>query len=343
MLLLQLIPVSTDKTFRLRMFVTFSVMFVYGAFRVNYGYDYPTYEEFYDAVHSYGLLETRVEAGYTFLNKIMPSFRTLLIITSALTCFAYYWMFTRFVTPQWTWLGIILLFLSGDKSIFFMFSGIRNAIVVALLILSLKLIQERKLLLFALLTFFAIQFHQSAIFVFPIVYLLGTGAPMTKTKLWIWGVFFVVMTFLSTTVLIDFFSTFIDQYFERYNSYMEKAEEYGDYRSSLVLGSCSIMAFSILYYLYLGRDKLTKEQNFIGVISLCFIISYLLGSLNLRFSQYFMPFFILSTINIVRSSIKPIVKWGFLAFVLLFLGFVFFVVYLQSPTFPYQEYNSILF
>jgi hypothetical protein len=224
-----------------------------------------------------------------------------------------------------------------------MFSGIRNAIVVALLILSLKLIQERKLILFALLTFFAMQFHQSAIFVLPIVYLLGTGAPMTKTKLWIWCVFFVVMTFLSTTVLIDFFSTFIDQYFDRYNSYMEKAEEVGDFRSSLVLGSCSIMAFSTLYYLYLGRDKLTKEQNFIGVISLCFIMSYLLGSLNLRFSQYFMPFFILSTINIARSSIKPIVKWGFLAFVLLFLGYAFFVVYLQSPTFPYQEYNSILF
>jgi len=144
-LLIQLHPVKSNADYKKRLFFTFLPLFLFGALRVDFGNDYLGYEHYYYSVHSFSELfniDKHMEKGYALLNLVMPSFRSLLVLTSLLMCFSYATLFYKFVQPKYNWLAILLLFLSGDKTIFFVLASMRNGMTVSLLILSLSFIQN---------------------------------------------------------------------------------------------------------------------------------------------------------------------------------------------------------
>lgn len=341
MILFQLIPVHTPKAYIFRLLASFAVLFVYGAFRLNYGLDYEAYEFSYNIINTYGVYDERLEWGYVLLNKIVPSFRWLLVITSAFTCIAYIFFFYRLIPQRYAWLGMLLLILGGDKTIFFMLSGIRNAISISILFLCYPLLEKRRFVLFFGGMILASLFHKTAFIYFPITYFLSSTRNMGKKEYLIWCGAFAFFWIFSSTLLIDYISTFISQYLDRYDSYVENAVELGDSRGILIKMATLFMFFPLIYFV--KHHNISNRYNVIFRLALIFVFSYTLGALNGRTSHHFYLFFIAAVIYMFSYIQNDCQKYGYIAFVLVFLFYSFFIVYIQNPNFPYVIYQSILF
>ena len=337
------VSAKNDKEYLRRTIITFIPLFLFGALRVDFGYDYPTYEaEFHLAHSSQNLwdISEHSETGYVILERIVPTWRLLIILTSALTCISYIFVFYKCIPPKYSWLAIFLLFLAGDKTIFFQFSGIRNAIVIAIMYLSFSLIRDRKWILLGLLTALGTTIHTSAILFIPIVFLICTNKEMTKREAWIWIISMVVLQAVSLNAVFDQVINVVGLYLDRYSAYAEFAEEIGDNRTFLLRSFCAVFVVLIVYCM--RHTKLNKEENVICRMALIFVFSFLLGSLNLRMPQFFGFAFVAGSTIVVSKWRDEFLRLGYLSLTILFLAYSFFIAYVLQPGFPYRVYHSIL-
>lgn len=339
--LIQFVPVKDQKGYIWRLFFTFLPLFLYAALREDFGYDYLSYENIYKYADNRQSFWYQQEEGFMILNRLMPTFRSLIVVTSAFTCLVYGVFFYRYIPIKYSWLAILLLFFAGDKTIFFMLSGLRNAISVSILLLSLSLIEKRKILWFVGYMFLAAQFHRTAFIFFPIAYLIGgLNEQMTKKELFVWLGIFVIVLIFSSSMLFKYVNLLLENdFFGKYSQYEDRFMA-GDNRGGLLMFAIIVLFGGLLYII--NSYKLSKISNIIFRLALMFIFSYALGTLNMRVSQHFIMFFILTIVYVFAYVKNDLVKYGFVIFSLLFLGYAFFVVFVGSSTFPYEIYHSIL-
>jgi len=340
---IHLFPLFHVKREKVKLIISFLLIFLYASLRAN-GFDYDIYEQtFYDVKKFYFsnyIFESRMEKGYLLLNFIMPSFRFFLIFLSAFTCFTYYYLFLKYIPSRYYWLGFVLLAISGHNMLIFQISGLRNAVAINILTLSIPLIVHRKIKTYIALTLLAYFFHNSAIFYMPIAYFLATPSKFKKKNLIIWTTLILFIMITSSTFLIGLSSTFIDQYFIKYSSYIEGASDKIYERSYLMyifVSTTLVMIFSML-----RRVNLTNTENVILKLVLFFLFSLLLGNLNFRMSQYFAPYLIISCFVFINKAKSLKLKYSYLAIISVFLLYSFFFVFMGNPIVSSFEYNSIL-
>ena len=320
-------------------------MFIFAAFRVNFGYDYEAYKEIFEYIHNFPgrYNDLREEVGYVMINEWLPTFRSLIILTSAFTCAAYIFFFYKVIPAKFAWLAILLLFLAGDKAIFFMFSGIRNAISISILILSLPLLQNKKLLPFVLCMLLASAFHKTAFIYFPLSYLVCNNKDMTRREIMIWVGVFSFFILFSHTAIMDSFENLISMGFDdRYDIYLDKINEIGDNQGFLIQITGLLMFIPLLLYAYHG--SFTTQENIVLRLGLVYIVSESISVLNLRTTQHFILFFIASVVLFFSQYKRNMtIKNMYLLFVIAYLAYALFVVYIGNPTFPYDVYESTIF
>ena len=340
--IIQLVPTPSDSIYRVRLIASFLLMFIYAALRAN-GFDFKSYENaFYEIQYNYGTpsFQSRMEEGYVLLNVISPSYRFLLVLLSAFTCFTYYWLFRTYVPSKYYWLGFFLLAISGDKMFLFQIAGLRNAIAINILTLSIPLIVHRKIGAYFALTVLAYYFHNSVIFFMPLAYFVATPYKFKKRNMVIWFFIFLFFIGASSSSLIGIASLWINVYFERYSTYMGNAEEMVYQRSILMY--VFVLVVVVMSFNLLRRVNLTDTDNVIIKLSFLFFISLILGVLNFRMSQYFAPYLIISCVVFLRRAKTPTFKYGYLAVVCVFLLYSFFFVFMGSSGGSSYEYKSIL-
>ena len=340
-MLVQLLPVKSQKQYTERLFLSLFPLFLYGAFRVNFGLDYETYETYFDTIQIYGEeSDDRMEIGYMYLNKILPSFRSLLIIQSFLLCVTYYYLFKWYVPYHYSWLGFLLLFLNGPMTIFFMLSGIRNGIAISILILSTRFIHQQKVFPFTIIAFIASLFHNSIIFVAPIAYFIANGNTFTNKSIKFWLLAMLIIAITSSTILLEYMGVFIMTKFDRYSEYIEIANEQ---KSSVgLLISVFSIGASILFLSILKDKQLTAKEMMIAKFTLFFYLTFLLGPLNIRMSHYFCSFFVVGSLIIIHKEAYKVLKHAY--FFLIFAYIIFsLILWFQSPYFSYDTYESVLF
>lgn len=340
-IIINLIPANKQKNYLLRLKISLIPLFLYSAFRVNFGLDYDSYLDFFNGSKIYGLdANNRMELGYYYLNLIMPSFRSLLIFQSLLMCTAFYYLFKWYIPANYTWIGFVLLFLSVDTSIFFILDGIRNGMAISILILTTFFVLERKIIPMLLLMFMAYMMHESALLVAPVVYFLANGKPVTKSSIIIWMSIMFFFAVASSTIVLDYADVFFNKYFDRYSTYIVAAKEY-DKGAGILVSVFSIVVSAIFIFL-LKDKKLTTKESSVVKFTLIFFLSYLLGPLNVRVSQYFAPFFIAgSIVALYKGTNKPLK----IAYFIAIFAFLFYsmLLWFDKPNFPFQIYNSTLF
>ena len=344
MFILQFIKVKTQKGYLWRLLISFVPLFIFAAFRENFGNDYENYQNSFDIIHAYPGLndDLRIEVGYVKLNEWLPTFRLLLIITSAFTCAAYIFVFYKAIPATYSWLAVLLLFLAGDKAIFFMFSGIRNAISISILIFSLPLLQKRNLLPLLLCMLLASTFHKTAFIYFPLAYLVCSNKDMTRREMLIWaGVFAFFFIFSHTAIMGSIGSIMTTVFDQRYDSYLEFIDGVGDSRGLLGRIAMLLTFVPLLWYIYKG--SYSPEINSMLRLGLMYTIATTLGALNMRTTHHFTIFFILTTVYVYLHSSNKIMKYGYLFFVIAYFAYALLVVYMGNPSFPYDVYKSIIF
>ena len=312
-LLIQLIPVENDKQYLRRVILTFIPMFLFGALRVDFGLDYPTYEaEFLDA-HKYSDLSDiseHSEIGYVLFERIVPTWRLLIILTSALTCIAYASVFYKCIPSRFSWIAVCLLFLAGDRLIPY--------------------------LGFSLL---AMSFHTSAILFMPVFYFICHNKAMTKREAWTWVISMFVLLIINLDLLFEQVAQFVSTYLDRYDAYAQVAIERGDNRSLLIKGFIAL--YVVLYVRFMRTTELSEIENVICRMSLLFVFAFLLGSLNFRISQYLGFAFVCGSTVLLSRWHSKVEKSVFGAITLLYLLYAFFIVWMGRPEFPYHIYHSV--
>lgn len=337
MFALQYVRVKDDRSYLRRCLLTFLPLFLFGAFRTDCG-DYDSYETFFEGVHGGGdfySFNERMEYGFTLLNHIMPSYRMLMVVTSLFVCITFAYFFYKNIPSKYSWLGIIFLFLSADKSIYFMLGSMRNSIAISMLLWSVTFIRDRKYIPMIVTTIVAALFHTSSLIFFPIAFFIARNEKMGTAEMAIWIVAMAVLIMTPITTFLEQIVPYVDLYFERYESYVDESRDAG----TLATLGAVLMALPALIYMY-KNNALTKEENTIGRLALCFMYSYFLGSLNVRISQYYMLFFLPYIVSYYERVKDQGLRIGYVAYCGLFLAYALFVVSANNISSPFVMFKS---
>lgn len=346
-ILVMLIPTSNRLFYNFKLAICFSLLFVFGAFRYDFGLDYEPYVDFFNQIKEasefgFEYDETeRMEIGYTYLNFISPSFEFIIIISTGLACFAYFTLFSRYVPPKYGCLAMLLFYLSGQNTVFFIFSGIRNGMAVALLILSLPLIEKKRLIPYIGMTILAWSIHNSAIIIFILSYLLGYIKNINVTvSRWMIAIA-VILVIIPFELLFGLSAWLVIASFDRYTSYIEIAENIA--RGASFLVSASNISIIILILTGLCKTKIDHKLSMIVIIGLMTCYMPLLGPLDMRLSMYFSGIMVAGAITAYSKIKDKIQKGVMLGLIIAYDAYAFFVVWLNNPYFSYQQIHNYVF
>jgi len=274
--------------------------------------------------------------GFTFLNRVLPSFRLLIVVTTLLTCTAYFFFFYKTIPPKYSWLGITFLFIGGDKTFYFMFSGVRNAIAISILLMTITLITDRRWLKVLIISIVAWTFHSSAIMFIPLALLIGRNVSMTRRESIIWILIMIVLIITPVNSIIIRINPFVSSYFERYEGYFVEQRDSG---TLAIFGGVILSVFTIYH---LRKTQLNAIENTIGRLALLFNYSYFIGSLNVRVSQYFVLLFIAFSVNLYSKEKDQFLKYAYVAFSILFVAYAFYVGSFSGIYSPFISYKTSL-
>lgn len=339
-LLVQLFPFNGDKSYVKKLVLSFVPLFLFGALRDNFGYDYIEYQTTFINIHQFGINSVEhAELGYRILCKVLPSFRCLIIVQSLLVCYAYGVFFYRYVPQKYTFFVFVLLFLSGQYTVFFMFSGIRNAIAISILILTIPLMEKKNWKACLVLTILASLFHTSAVLVMPIVFVVCSNKKMSKFEYKIWLISMIALLVIPIDTIFGQAGLFFDMYMDRYSAYTTHAMEMEHERSILVLSSTTIMSLATLLY---ARQSQDKTGLLLARLALLCLYANYLGTLNMRITNYLQFFYIVFLAYLIPMwNNKNIIKYPFTILAVAYMAYAFFIVFIGNDTFIYQEYYSI--
>lgn len=339
-ILIQLFPASTDKGSKVKLIISFLLMFAYAALRGDFANDYKPYEDIFNDFNNTsitGFFELGREPGYIWLNKLMPSYRALLVLLSAFTCFTYYWMFRKFIPLKYYWLGFVLMALAGGNMLFFQLTGLRNAIAINIMTLSVLLIKDRKILLYFGFVFLAYLFHNSVVFFMPLAFFFATPAKIKIRTIVILALFILLMIFIPTASLNKIVAPFINTYFERYSIYVDKASEINT-KFSLLMSGFMLITLTMTIIILL-TEKLTVNENIIIKLSLLFLISFLMGALNMRMTQYFAPYLVIAATVVMYRVKNQALKYAYLISVISYLAYSF-LLFVATENFLFSKYYT---
>lgn len=349
----QFYPVKSDKQYWKRTLISFIPLFLFMALRKDFGVDDTGYQMFFNGVHrstNIFAVNEHMEPGYAILNKIMPTYQSLIALSSFLTVWAYSFLIYRFVPRRFSWLAVLLIFSAPSLTVFFMISGIRNGMAASLFILSCYFIEKRKIIPVAILTVIAMSIHTSALAVFAICYLLGTNKPINKKQMIVWLAVMVTLAFASLAVLANTAMPVIEMFMDQYVGQVEGLAEIADERGYMGALVGIIFGAGILFYLFMMGNKtsisgaLTEELGSLKYkYGLLLAASFTLGVLGGRMTQYWIYFFIVAVTCMVAYWKNPLYKFGFL-FLVLYYFRVTYVAWSSDPDFVfcYQNYTSII-
>ena len=333
-----------DKQWRWKLFWTFLPLFIYGAIRLDYGNDYMAYESIYNEIHSQSLFQfdydAHSELGFQLLNHILPSFRSLLVLSALLLALAIGVFCYHNVPRKYLWLIIIMIFLNPEKNIFGNLVGIRHGLVSTVFLLSFVWVQERKWLKFLILTIALSFIHTSAVFYLPVAYLAAQNKTFTRKELIIWIGAIVILFVFSMSQLADFFTMFTDnEVLDRYQNHFEEA---GKHRGGLMVFASLLFIVLYVYYLLMRSKFIDPSTNSLIRVGLLYSMMMLMGSLSMR-ASYFYDMYLLASSLIIFSD-KKVPEWLRYGVVALVLATSFYSmhIWMNSDWWNHAVYHSLL-
>lgn len=156
----------------------FPIISMYGL-RYGIGTDYFSYEQIYNAVHEASIVNYwsshkrgvdyfYIEPGYYILNKIFPSYRSLLWGTGILL-FTLLLIAIKDYSKQINFAFALFIYLSTQY--IYALNGMRFAIAIVLILIGYKFLIQNRTKTFVLMVLLASLFHQTALFCLAMVFL----------------------------------------------------------------------------------------------------------------------------------------------------------------------------
>ena len=347
-LLCILVPAKTDKEYIRKLIIVFLPLFLFGALRVDFGLDYATYEDLFYSLHGSSLEKldesAHAELGYQALNLIMPTWRSLLVLTSFMLCFSIGFLFYKCLDRNNLLMAICMIFIAGNFAFYTPLVSMRNGLTNAVLLLSIPFIRDRRIVIVAIIAFLGSYLHTSLIFFIPLAYLVAKNKPISAKEIFIWiGCFGVLVVFGSLSI-IRYFTGYLITYFYRYEPLLENISQGTGHANILVGVTNLVIVGCILYTIYQNRNRMSAVENSVSRIALLYLLSPYIGALGgARWQTYFIPFFVVCIANMYSYTWKSkALKIGFYILIFAYFSYSFFYVWQwNNPYFVFQTYHSI--
>ncbi|WP_455637905.1 EpsG family protein [Parabacteroides sp.] len=332
----------TPKQYRWNLFWTFLPLFIFGAIRVDFGNDYITYKATFEEINAAAnfVVDNNMheEVGYQLLNFILPSYRSILLLTSLLMCFSYGVFIYHNVPQKYVWLFLILLCLNPEKNVYGTLVGIRNGLVISGFLLSTAILQKRKIIQFVAISLLMMTIHTSAVLFLPIAYVCGINREFTRKEMLVWVGGIVFCLSLGISSLVNMAIPFIADNFERYEVYLQSEKQRG------ILIVVTNLFFVVIFIVYMMKNSriLLPKQRSIMRIGLLYLCCAFLGILSLRTSNFYNLFFIASLVIIISNgSFNEFIKFILIVLAILVSCYSTFLVWMGSQWWDHATYHSL--
>lgn len=284
-------------------FLPYIIVFLFMAIRYNYG-DGPAYRNMFfifnssaQELKSIEYTYDDIEPLYRLFNRVMPSFQSVIILTSAFYVAAFCFLISKILTYGQRQLAILVWVLHPYILMVDM-SAIRQEIAISIIMIGVYVANKRNSVWFLPFCLLATLFHKSAIVCVFICFLFQKRPFGFKTKL---------LTFLTTVLFLLFSKKLLDlvQVFlstlnlntANYLYYLNNGNKNG---VLAVVVSLAIMVF----FMFFGDSVDCKNAVYVKLSILAVTFEALQGAVQQfgRISMYFLPFFVISLPLILKGK-----------------------------------------
>lgn len=335
---------NDKQSYFIKIVLCFVPIFLFGALRENFGIDYEGYLDDYNRLHGRPQLvnsSAHAEVGYQWLNVIMPTWRSLVVLVSTAIIFAYGFLYYKYVEPKMLLLALFFTMFYPERAFFMSFVAMRNGLAVAGSFLCLPLIINRKYWLLIPIAIGLAFLHKSAIIFILLSMIVGQNFTISKKE--IYGLIGIVVL-LSVSTKSDLINLLLPlMEGEQMDSYKEYYMVTDDHSSLLSCSVNIIMIYCLVSWGYSRRNELMPMQNVFLRLSILYLLSPFLGVLGrTRMLHYYLPYFIITTTYIMGDKWQD--SWKKLVYISLAIAIMFyatFIVWMGNPWFVYEHYQSI--
>lgn len=256
-------------------------LFIFSALRYNFGNDYISYHEYYDAVHNGSKLLSIDEIGFYYINILFPNYYLMVAVLSAALILVVYKLIVNNLQPEEYAFGMFVFLL--DPYMFLMnLSMIRQIIAVLIIMYAFTLAKKKKMLLFILLCLLSATIHKSAIFILPLYFVFKRiDSIITKPKL-----------FIPAIIALLFMGQIIVDPIVQYALKMMNDPNYYYYYQTVETNSirATILSSIILLYMCLNIWRIDNDRMYyakLSVFSLLFDVFAFVIPMIGRMGAYF--------------------------------------------------------
>lgn len=332
-----------DKGLKGGLFIAFTLIFLFSAFRYNYGNDYQSYIDAFSEINAVDWAsildqETHFEPGWVLLCKIFGPFGFfgLIFFLSLINSIVFYKFIKKNVPRNFYWLAVFILLFSPN---FFLIqlSVMRQNLAILVFLFSTRYILQKKIIYYLLCVALAFSFHTSAIIILP-AYILGIfNFKINKGFVVLALVSYVVFIFMANAVLKPMIDSLVESFHEGYGMYDKK----GDVSTGLGL-IFNIALFTLVLLMF---NYAEKDERLIFKLSICsfLILPFALQiELITRLGYYYEIFHVFLFALIAFHIRNQIIRYSITCIYCMFVLYQFYAFH-QSPIWKdyYTNYQTI--
>lgn len=336
------------KGFKYGLKTSFFLIFLFLAFRYDYGNDYPGYlasflnlqsiddPDFYFRENEFAWLYLNYFYKFIFGNI---GFILMYASIAAFTTFVNYRFFKKYI-PKKYYLFSLILFLLEPNNILVLSSGIRQSIAVSIFLISFDYFIAKKYIIFYLLLVFASFFHTSVLFFCLLIFL-----NFINWRIYLPYIFLIVsLFFVALNNLNEIFNQaniLIEASQLKYNEYIQGGQEIRKYGIGFFL-----TVFLYLLIIIVNRDVKVEKVNTITKFSIVALFLWILAisvQLSGRLLFYIFPIIVLGySITLTNIRNYPILKRTLLVIIVFFYCYQNYLFWFDEAYGPYfAQYKTI--
>lgn len=335
------------KVFDKGLLLSFIVIFVFLAIRVDFGNDYKMYEAYYNSLnhnyvtfHDLNNYDDHFEIGWRYLNKIFSivgfSFSGFIFTLSFFNCYVFYNFIKKFVPRNYYWFAVFIYVFNSDFLLIHL-SAIRQLTCILLVVRGFPLLFSRQYLKFAAIVLFSTLFHTSSIIALLLIPIYMVKWKYSR-KLTFIIVFLYFALFILSSAISQFLNFVVGIYFDRYSVY-------SDEKAQVSTGLGFVITFVILIFLLISKKNMNiQDQKLVNITIFSLLLTVFAINLSMvyRLNMFFIPFSMV-TYPLMVAFTKDFFQKRFLILIIIFYYLYTFSGFFSSETFGefYNNYRTI--
>lgn len=314
-------------------FFSFCSLFLFLAFRFDYGNDYQSYSLIHKSINAGLSSWGQQDLLFKYFNLLIPNFYIFIALTSLIYIFAIYCLMKLNLKRCQYWIATALLLFNPYLFLVHL-STLRQTLAICCFIFAIIFIANGNQLMYIVCVFLGSGFHSSAILLLPLIFILNRKK---LKKITIWVLILSLLLLITTPLfeqIIRYLSIFIP------NQYMIYIKEnlHNSIRSTII---SSFFFFFILFNI----NKLENKELIYAKLSIiAATISILAIKLSMitRLGMYFDIFLIITIPHILSKMEKPLYRQVLL--ITIFLIFILrYCSFFNNPLWEsFIHYKTIL-